>query len=86
MSITKTYLFQKYNAGTFSVFQDNKRIYWVGNGYSYLCKFDEELTPIDSIQFSSEYYNLEGITGNTDTLWVASMGQGLIRYITKSSL
>lgn len=84
MKITRKYNFDKSNSGMYAVFQDEQGFIWTGNGRTILRKFDQDLNPLDSVRLSHDYYNLEGIAGNADTLWIASMGGGLIRYITKT--
>ena len=70
--------------GMYAAFQDEHDNIWIGNGGSILRKFDKALNFLDSVKFSNKYYNLECIAGDADTLWIASMGGGLIRYVTKN--
>jgi hypothetical protein len=74
--------FPVYYMGTYSVFQDNLGYLWTGHSGSIIRKYDQDLNLLDSIRLSNDFYNLECIEGNADTLWIAAMGGGLIRYIT----
>jgi streptogramin lyase len=82
--VVKTYSLAQTNGGLYALFQDDQGSIWTGNGFSILRKFDQQLNPLDSVRLNDGLYNLEGIAGNADTLWIASMGGGLIRYITRT--
>jgi len=83
LSINASFMLPDHYLGLFSTFEDEKKNIWTGCGHSLLCRFDQKLNLIDTIKLSKDPYNVEGITGTSDTLWIAIMGGGLVRYIIK---
>ncbi len=78
----KIFPFNKVLNGWYASFQDERGQIWTGHGICRILKFDTGFSLLDSVKLGPDPYNIECISGNSDTLWIASMGGGVIRYLT----
>ena len=61
--------------------RDSLGAYWVGTGDSKLLRYDSEFELRSEYSLSRDRYNLEGmIFGEAGSLWVTSLGSGLINF------